>query len=478
MCAVGALGSIPVAAAARQDEKPAPQPPAALRAFEQARRAIVSGRIEWSVTPEEAPDRTLTFVSRYARNGDMIYENRGDAEGWTIFNQQTGEGFRKYPQLYMVNAEGVWHFEESTPGCGWWPTAWVEQQPPEAKLQFSHVRDVRTVGVAPFSGSMEYSRGLAALWPSAEDPVERWSEQQAGDRFIVRGEHRSGAVQTWYIAADRGWNAERITLEFRGRPVYEVQCALEKFGDVWFPAEARYYSRGAPSDCVTITKASFNSALDAGRFTPADLGLEPGSTINEVGATRGGLEHLTWTGAGIVTFGEWLEGVKAGKWAWGPIHRALQATGVFESPYDQPQELKQRRLRYRAEQARYLLTRNVGMWEKYVREFIERYELDQGQREKANLILLDCQRRGQEILQRRRSELSEIAAKLLDASEAGRTEEVGGLKLRLQQGLRPIEAIFEESLKPRLEKLPTREQRRKAEAAAATQPAAPADKTP
>ena len=460
---VAVLGCALVAASG-QDRPPGEgvRPPAAMRAFEQARRAIASGRIEWTVTQARHPDRTVNLVSRYARNGDVIYENRGDDDGWTIFNAETGEGFRKYPQLYMINADGTWHFEETTPSCAWYPKAWEQQQ--EHDLHLSHVRDARAIGVAPFSNSLEYRRGLAALWPSLDDPIERWSEQQNGDYVIVNAYHRSGAVRTWYIAADRGWNAERITLEFRGHPIFEVQCSLAQFGDVWFPAEARYYWRGEPADCVTVTKASFNSADDPERFTPADLGLEPGSGIHEAGAgTRVGPDNLTWTGQGIVKSGEWREGVKSGKWAWGPIHRRIQESG-FESPYETPAEAQARRLQRRGRQTRHYLERHAFLWEEYVRSFVKRHEFDRDQREKANLILLECQRQAHEFMQRRRNELTEIISKLLDASASGQSEQAARLRERLQEGLRPIDAIFEQSLKPRLEKLPTRAQRAAAEA--------------
>jgi hypothetical protein len=462
---VAALGSLALLAAPGQERQPPEEavlPPAALRAFEQARRAIASGRIEWTVGETRHPDRTLNFVSRYARNGDVIYENRGDDDGWTIFNPETGEGFRRYPQLYMINADGTWHFEETTPSCGWYPKTWEQQQ--EHDLHLSHVRDARAIGVAPHSDSLEHRRGLAAQWPSADDPIERWSEQQDGDYVIVVGHHRSGAVRTWYIAADRGWNAERITLEFRGHPIFEVQCSLAKFGDVWFPAEARYYWRGEPTDCVTVTKASFNSADDSERFTPADLGLEPGSRIHEAGTgPRVGPDSLTWTGHGIVKFSEWLEGVKSGKWAWGPIHRRIHESG-FESPYETQAEAQARRLQRRASQTRHYLERHALLWEEYVRTFVARYQLDREQREKANVILLECQRRAYEFMQRRRNDLTEIISRLLDASASGRSEEAARLRERLQEGLKPLDVIFEQSLKPRLEKLPTRAQRAAAEA--------------
>ncbi|HMQ15168.1 MAG TPA: hypothetical protein PKC49_04265 [Phycisphaerae bacterium] len=141
-----------------------------------------------------------------------------------------------------------------------------------------------------------------------------------------------------------------------------------------------------------------------------------------------------------------------------------------------PEQEQRRRLLIRSMKINRALTPHVGLWETYVRDFIRRYQLDQDQCEKAGAILLECQKRAQEIVARRRNDLAEIVSKLLDASEAGKAEEAARFRRQLQDGLRPIEAIFEQSLKPRLEKLPTREQRKRAEEAEqrppASQPAA------
>ena len=77
------------------------QPPRALLAFREARRQIVSGHVEWTAElPERA--RTMHYVSRYAANGDLIFENRGDQDGWTALGL-SGRGEAKFPELYLAS---------------------------------------------------------------------------------------------------------------------------------------------------------------------------------------------------------------------------------------------------------------------------------------------------------------------------------------------------------------------------------------
>ncbi|HMQ15169.1 MAG TPA: hypothetical protein PKC49_04270 [Phycisphaerae bacterium] len=294
-------------------------------ALEGSRRSIASGRIEWSSRVPGSQTQPLLFVSRYARNGDLIVEQRGNDDGWTVFDG-AGTGISRAPQLHMINEMGVWYHQETSVSC-----RWSENGPQQrgSERRYRGLYDVRAAGIAPSWTTLFYARGLAALWPPAEDPVTEWRQEQYEDYFIVRGKQRSGATTTWYINAERGWNAERITLEFQGALVREVRCALRKFGDSWFPEEVRYYENGNLENTITVLAAELNRETDSPRFTLSDLGVEPGSSIERrsQGQQRTpreeSLQRPTWNGERIITFGEWLDGVKAGVWQWGPNHNRI-----------------------------------------------------------------------------------------------------------------------------------------------------------
>jgi len=75
------------------------QKPEALVRLEQARRSIKSGTITWQETGRYGPE-PYTYISRYARNGDMIFEKRGDVDGWVALGRGADGkncGCRSYP---------------------------------------------------------------------------------------------------------------------------------------------------------------------------------------------------------------------------------------------------------------------------------------------------------------------------------------------------------------------------------------------
>lgn len=117
-------------------------------------------------------------------------------------------------------------------------------------------------------------------------------------------------------------------------------------------------------------------------------------------------------------------------------------------------------------------------WEKYTKDFIAKYELTEEQQQKAQTILKDCQDNATKVAAGKKSELEEIEKReneLKTSQDAGKTKELAELTKRRDAALKPIGDIFENQLKPRLERLPTRAQRKAAEDAA-KKPAKPAEK--
>jgi hypothetical protein len=446
-------------------QEPVATRPEALTALEQARAGLLSGRIEWSVLPQGDENKALFFVSRYASNGDLIFENRGDREGWTRFDWETGKGLSRYPQLYMVNADGVWYFKETDLSC---------QVAREGNARWSweqEMRDVRAMGLTSFSSSMEYTRGIASIWGSAGDPVVEWRTDIEDDLHVVVARRRSGASVTWHINPARGWNAERVEFD-DGTERWTAVSSLAQFGETWFPQETRYYRNDELQEVIQVRTASFNNPEDPPRFTPKDLGVEPGCNIvpQGPGPRPQGPDALTWNGDNAVPHREWVDDLRSGRRQPGPNIRRAYDRGYLESPYDTPEELARRELAYRQRMIRSRSERHVGLWERYVRQFIERYRLDREQADRAWAIFRECRRRADEYIQRRRDRFTELISQMLAARKAGQNEKAEELASQVQRLCEPIDRIFEESLKPRLEKLPTRAQRAAAEAA----PASPA----
>lgn len=138
-------------------------------------------------------------------------------------------------------------------------------------------------------------------------------------------------------------------------------------------------------------------------------------------------------------------------------------------------------------------------WQKYVREFIQKYQLNDEQTQRANAILAECETAAERVMTSKKSELERIekretelkgaagaavAKPVGDPKAAGeakaaaevKTKELGELTKRRDELLAPINRIFEDQLKPKLEKLPTRAQRKAAEEKSPKAPAAHAGK--
>lgn len=116
-------------------------------------------------------------------------------------------------------------------------------------------------------------------------------------------------------------------------------------------------------------------------------------------------------------------------------------------------------------------------WEKYVRRFIAKYELNNAQTQKALTILKSCQDQANQHLRRHQTQLARIDEQL-DELKQRRDEAAKDERERLEAqrrgALEPLDRIFEMQLKPRLDKLPTRDQRKAAGEGSSEGPAASA----
>lgn len=108
-------------------------------------------------------------------------------------------------------------------------------------------------------------------------------------------------------------------------------------------------------------------------------------------------------------------------------------------------------------------------WDKYVRDFIAKYQLNDEQSQKANAVLEDCKAQADRYMRGRKTQIEKIDKQvetLKGSKDKNKAKSLGELTAQRRKIMEPIDRIFEQQLKPRLERLPTRAQRRAAEAAA------------
>jgi hypothetical protein len=118
-------------------------------------------------------------------------------------------------------------------------------------------------------------------------------------------------------------------------------------------------------------------------------------------------------------------------------------------------------------------TQPESAWEKYVREFIAKYQLNNEQTQKANAVLEDCQAQAERYTIGRKTRLEQLDQQIAEQRKSKDKDKSKRLaELNKQRGklTEPLDRIFEQQLQPRLERLPTRAQRRAAETAASKKP--------
>lgn len=102
-----------------------------------------------------------------------------------------------------------------------------------------------------------------------------------------------------------------------------------------------------------------------------------------------------------------------------------------------------------------------GDWEKYVREFIQKYDLNDEQKQRANSVLDDCKKQAHRYLDSRKSRIEAMEkqiAELQKSKDRSKNNDLQKLRAAIDDMRKPVTQIFERQLKPRLEKLPTRAQ--------------------
>jgi hypothetical protein len=440
--------------------------PKALLAAECARSALKSGTIEWVSLSEGDETRFRRHISRYASNGDFIYEQRGDQGGWTV------QHLLKYPLLYLRNGAGWWKTQETSLGARFWSE---DGHLPEWA---GEIKDFRLAGIGPVTKSLDvceahHSYGLP------DRSIARWREWKDGATHLVTGVLTDGGAITWRIDPARGWNAERVTLQSAdGVTVAESVSVLREFDGVWLPERTDYFLNGKLRESVRLTRAALNRKADARSFALADLGCEPGTNIgveNSPARAERGLDFVKiWDGETVIESNDWFRMVKEGKRRPGPTFERLNRGEPFTSPYESPLEAAAKSIETKKSAARGVLEAHRGLWEKYVLDFIARFRLHEEQVQQAYQILARCQRAAEERTQRERSAFIPLWTERQSAGERFDDRKAAELERLAEKIEGTVERIFKEELQPRLEKIPTRAQRKAAEEAGAT--TAPAKK--
>lgn len=414
-----------------------------LLAVQEARRNIRTADIEWSVRYNFPTSKSEVFFRSRIAGNDTLLVHKGDANGVVSYDSE-GNPAVVGLERGLERDDSSWEYLMGNLTARYWP-----DRPRQYAI------DIRAAGLLP---KFFDTRFRDALWAYPSDhPPRSYRTKTQGDVHIVIADLGDGRSIAWYIDRRRGWNPVRVTLTREGNVVRKSISTLKKFGDTWFPEKVEYYthSLAEPIQIIKVRSASFNRPEHSRRFTPNDIGLEPGVVI-EVQKT-GAESMMVWDGEECVPTVAFYKDVKAGRKKVGPnmarLHEEMRAgmrthhRGVAPAAPMNSREVQQAETE----------------WERYVREFIRKHGLSKAQRASARAILKDCVRQAQQYVIGHAADFTELEVRVARlAREPGKDADaerraIARARAKLMQ---PIDRIFTEQLKPRLEELLTIDRRR------------------
>lgn len=436
--------------------------PEALQRLEEYRGSVLKGRIEWSeVDYRDNADwrrgALMYKTSKFAENAVLLVD-RGDENG-VVIRDENGSADSddcRTPTYRLRNEQGTWEKMDS------------DMQPLQPATLFEGGRlgapDPRSFGVT----SNGYFPDIhEAIWRDPHDAPTKWryEESRDGDLDVVKIS-KGSEITTYWIDPNRGWSPVRVRSEFEkdGRWT-ESRSILKQVDGVWFPEAVQFYDSNhekgkTPMSIVHIYEAEFNRPEQPRQLSLADIGVDVGTMVNVVAAgkpQRGG----RWDGDNVIDVEEFTRR----KLKEGPLFNREISTFKRRQAEKLLAELNEDINEDVVQNLDPVMLRKSvsrdpkqceSLWEAYTRKFIEKYKLNEEQTQKALAVLKDCQDRGKAHLDGHRDEFAKYD-ELLKKTGQGENPDLQAMRDKL---VKPLDDIFEQRLVPRLDKIPTRAQRK------------------
>lgn len=295
--------------------------------------------------------------------------------------------------------------------------------------------------------------------PDKELPYTReYSERVVGGIHEVEMRiAETGMTLHWWIDPEKGWNPIRTQLSVEGRVVDESRVEYQKCGDTWFPRSVDYVdASGAVMSRIEVEQARINSPDLPTELFPEDIGLGIGMSVTVTNETGGEMHSYMGHGKTLVDE-EYLKLYAAGRVVQDP--RLAERASVLQARAAAKRAATDQAVPApvpASAPAVPLLRILEDDWERYTREFIQRYSLDASQIQTAELILRECQEQRSKYLRQKARQISSIRERATGGPNAEARRKA---LAELDELMEPLTRIFEAQLKPRLDRLPTRAQR-------------------
>lgn len=438
--------------------------PRELLAVESSRASIVNADIFWS---RRTPQRELPFQRFRTRiaGDEIVFEEFGDEQGARSFKLVDGKPRRMIYQppertLYSNREKWIYREDEATASAGMYEGA-------------PDVPELRGLGLTP---------SLPTQTPWAEFLHQRGGGTNAGAEYCsttqedgtitirMRPAAQPSHVTTWTLGPSVGYQPVRCELREDGQLIRACTVTYSEVGPGEFFVKTAEYrtSQGIVYARFEVSKASINAGELPVSLTPADIGIDNGVNIYYAEGHPKHGEIEIWCEGVPLSIDEYVArqstvGVRPGKaitrlapFMVDRYEETVKRNAEVATAASQP-------LGIPASQPAWV----PGEWERYTREFISRYELDEDQSQKAMAILKQCQDRAWEIVERTKTKLTQIDQRLAAlGSNSGEADKRADLEQARRRLLDPIDEIFEKQLKPKLAALPTRAQRAAVESTA------------
>jgi hypothetical protein len=447
------------------------QKPEALLKAEAARSLLLlrTARIEFSVTEgyEGGPTPPHThFYTWKCADDRYVLAHQGDEAG--VF-ARAPDGRTVSPHLnrrehLLVQDGQVWQHVEGA------LDAYVFG---DDKRAFFDLHDLRKMGLNP----VVFGADLDETIRRHGYPPLQYETHVVDGLHVVSGSSPEGAVK-WWIDPEKDWNVLRTEVFLQGKKIGErrFELRLDPYDGVWFPCRVELYRLAAgdtePSSVIELHSTEFNRPDHPLELGLADIGIEVGTAISF--QDREPVKRGYWDGEKAVPFAELMERIQSGELRMGPsvtrAHAQLKAYAqrrralavATEAPAPDGPTATQPAVAV----PEFKWNQFETQWEAYTRLFTARYRLDKEQSQKAWSVCEDCQQRGRAYVATRRGRFEELE-KRIEGAKSGtfaRDKSLAAqLELERQELMEPLNRIFQEQLKPRLEMLPTRLQRKAAE---------------
>lgn len=333
-------------------------PEALVRALEMRKgwdHAVIEWRIDFNDGYPSSGAKSWYMTSKYA-NGDQLCITHGDESGCRQ-PANAGQYWACSEERMLIKENREWLYLEDTTtvtDVGDWEG--------DGGRRFGY-SDVRTLGFFPYDAPMPLDSCLSFRGPTA------YYEEAIDDNLYVVTRHFPSTpggpelLMQWWIDPGKGWSPTRVTMtDSNGQVILESTCALEKFGDTWFPSHGILRQNGEDYCNVVVEHAVFNSPELAPDVGFKDLSLIPGIQV----AGRDDVYGAFWDGERLVDRPTWADRLRDG---------TVDMTAYKAIVARNNTELGHGRYPKRDKDGFWIVlhppTREPGLWEDYVRRFIQ-----------------------------------------------------------------------------------------------------------